>query len=254
LRFGGADVRLRDLVLTLGLIDLGLGRHALSLQIAQPPERRLGGRQARFGAPQAGFGREQLRARLTDLCAEQARIDLGEQVALLHGTVEVRMHLHDAPGDLRADLYLGERLDRAGRLNLLNDVAALHLLGHEARRRSWRRSLLVRPDREHHGGHDGKHDAAAKPATSALRTQLALQVAHHVCHVLALDQGLRCALVRKRQRLGCGAGGRAAARPRSSLLREWRRVVWGQLVLHARLRLTRSPRARLDVVYSHRSA
>ena len=50
---------------------------------------------------------------LADLSAEQARINLGEQIALLHAVVEVDVHVYDATVHWRAYSDFGERLKLA---------------------------------------------------------------------------------------------------------------------------------------------
>jgi hypothetical protein len=102
--------------------------------------------EAGLRAPDARLGGLKLRAALPDLRPEQTRIDLRQEVALLHLGVEVGEHPHHAPRDLRADLHFLERFHRAGRLHLLEDVALLELLRGEARRR---RGLGVAAPGEH---------------------------------------------------------------------------------------------------------
>ena len=66
---------------------------------------------------------------LLDRRLERRRIELGEQLALLHLAVEVGVEPGDDAGDLAADLDGGDRRERAGGGHGHRDVAAVDLLG-----------------------------------------------------------------------------------------------------------------------------
>ncbi len=92
------------------------------------------------------------------------------------------MHLHHAAGNLRADLYLGERLHASGGLHLLHDVARLHGFGLETRRRRRRGRLPVHEESAHTRDQQAQHDRATKPAARALSSQLLFEIADRVRH------------------------------------------------------------------------
>ena len=107
---------------------------------------------------------------LRDLRAVERRVDLGEDVALLHDRVEVDVDARDAPVDLRADVDLEQRLHRARRLHLLDDVAhrdrapMTYLAGGGGRC-----GHAPAETRCNHRGDDGPEDRdAAEPEAAAL--------------------------------------------------------------------------------------
>ena len=101
---------------------------------------------------------------------------------MLHLGVEVGVHLDDAARDLRADLHFFQRLDRASRLHLLEDVALLQLLGGEARR-WWGLRVAAPGEDTPAGGSEHQDDREPpQPAPGALRPELPLEVAHGIGH------------------------------------------------------------------------
>ncbi len=66
----------------------------------------------------------QVGARLQQLRVEQRGIETGDHLALLHDRIEVGAQLRDVARHLTADLDGGDRLQRPGRADRVDDVAA----------------------------------------------------------------------------------------------------------------------------------
>ena len=102
-----ADSSLRAIELRLRVGELHLGPLEIALRLAQ-----------------VGLRLRQVGARLLDLGLEQRRVEPGEDLALPDERVEVGVQLRDVARHLGADLDRRDRLQRAGRADRVDDVAA----------------------------------------------------------------------------------------------------------------------------------
>src|SRR5205085_194142 len=123
LRLGARYARELDVVLPLRRLEFAFAREVLGEELGRALviDARRVGRGA--GAGDLRLLRAEVRLHLVDLRAVDDRVDLGEHVPLLDLGVEVDPHGRDAAAYLRADVDLQERLNGAGRLDLLDDVA-----------------------------------------------------------------------------------------------------------------------------------
>ena len=116
-RLGGVEIALRQKA-PRGQF---LGARVLLLRVDQlnatPVEVALGLGEVRVRLRQVG-------PRLLGLGFEQRRVEAREHLTLLHERVEVGAEERDVPGYLAADLHGGHRLERAGRSDGFDDVAA----------------------------------------------------------------------------------------------------------------------------------
>ncbi len=120
--------------------EIGLRGEVLVLEGLRAGVGLVGGERARLRGDHACLGLEVVGLGLLDRRLEQLRVDLGDQLALLHLRVEVGHELLDAPGDLGADLDGDERREGSARRDLAHDVA----LGDRGRLVGHRRGLVSR--------------------------------------------------------------------------------------------------------------
>ncbi len=110
--------------------------------------------------------RVEVRLRLLHLEIEGLGVDPRQQLALLHGAVEVDEELLDLPGDLRPDGDRGHRRQRAGGRDHRGEGAALDLGQAEARRafaaEKYPRSGRRQRDQHERSEHDPERAAPAR--------------------------------------------------------------------------------------------
>ena len=127
--------------LELGRLDLGLGHLHRRLRVAHdrhavvegllrddlPLHQRLAAHDVEVGVLHLGLGRKQLGLRLLQRALERPRIDHEQQVALLDGLAVLEVHLGEIAGDARAHLDGLDRVEAAGVLVPLDDLALQRL-------------------------------------------------------------------------------------------------------------------------------
>ena len=116
-------------------VVVGLRDELAPEQVLRPRELALGVGRLRLRLREVARGRHVVRPRLLDLGLEEAGVDLGQPLALLHGRVEVGVDLLDAARHLAADLHGDQGRERAARGHLRDDRPAIDGRGIVADRR-----------------------------------------------------------------------------------------------------------------------
>ncbi len=118
------DLGLQALAVGNALLEIGLGDGVLLLQARVPLLDAHGLFEQGLDPRQVGLGMGQA-ALLVGLGGHVGpRIDLGEDLVLLHLVVEIDAHLLDGTGNERPHLHAQHRLDRAGGIDHQRNVAA----------------------------------------------------------------------------------------------------------------------------------
>lgn len=96
----------------------------LRREIARPSQLEFGIGDSHRGTLGIGFQPRHGRACLIHLGAKERGIQFCDHLPLAHARVEVSVQRLNRPRHLRADQHRGDRLDRARRVDRLNDAAA----------------------------------------------------------------------------------------------------------------------------------